>query len=331
MVTDAMIERAAEAIWQDQWTRTHDGRPRLVPWADANPEQAEHARSEARAALTAALSAPVGDGEIEQTLAGETVCGAPVLGWLWEEDAPSVVVGGKTPRVAFHWSTPPSYVSVTRLVDATALRSLSAQLAEAERERDEWRSRAESNYGKGSDGEIYAAHSRALALRAALTAALARAEKAEADLVIAKERLNFEVGKRLASDEAMMAIAAERDALKAEKAKAWYDFCLAESKARFKACDAEPRLFVRMIRSFDVTEPHCDPLYEITEGRAVELLAERERRSCASTIAERDRLAGLIRKHWKGNCFGGIDHADAREIREALSSRLNAEGGAADA
>lgn len=61
--------------------------------------------------------------------------------------------------------------------------------------------------------------------------------------------------------------------------KVWYDMCLEENKARFRACDADPRTFVRTLRAVDPAYSDGDPDYEISEGRAVELLAERERRA----------------------------------------------------
>lgn len=71
---------------------------------------------------------------VEQTISGETVAGVPVLGWMWEVDAP---LAGKTRQTAYHWSTPPSNVNVTRLVDATALERVV-------RERDTLRARLET-------------------------------------------------------------------------------------------------------------------------------------------------------------------------------------------
>jgi len=61
--------------------------------------------------------------------------------------------------------------------------------------------------------------------------------------------------------------------------KVWYDMCLEENKARFRACDADPRTFVRTLRAVDPAYSDGGPDYEISEGRAVELLAERERRA----------------------------------------------------
>jgi hypothetical protein len=54
---------------------------------------------------------------VTQTMEGERVDGVPVLAWMRQEETPL----GPMPRLAFHWSTPPKNVAITRLVDAAAL------------------------------------------------------------------------------------------------------------------------------------------------------------------------------------------------------------------
>lgn len=73
--------------------------------------------------------------------------------------------------------------------------------------------------------------------------------------------------------------------LEGERAQAWYDVTVVENKRRFAACDEAPRLFIRHLRAPDKSEPFNpdDPLFEISEGRATELLAEREARAVERT------------------------------------------------
>lgn len=84
-------------------------------------------------------------------------------------------------------------------------------------------------------------------------------------------------------------------ALETERAMAWYDYTVAEGTKRFQSCDADPRLFIRGLRAIDpMYSSDGDPEHEISEGRAVELLAERERRAVdRATAALRRRVAEL--------------------------------------
>lgn len=68
--------------------------------------------------------------------------------------------------------------------------------------------------------------------------------------------------------------------LEAERARSWYDFCVAENIARFAACAESPHDFVQTIRAMagEWAGREHEVEFEISRCMAVELLAERERR-----------------------------------------------------
>lgn len=57
-----------------------------------------------------------------------------------------------------------------------------------------------------------------------------------------------------------------------------YKAALEENRRRFDACDDEPRLFIRRLRAI-LEWNDGDPEFELSEGMATSLLAERERRA----------------------------------------------------
>jgi hypothetical protein len=67
--------------------------------------------------------------------------------------------------------------------------------------------------------------------------------------------------------------------LETERDRSWYDFCRAESRARFAACAKSPHDFVQTIRAMggEWAGREHEVEFELSRGRAVELLAERER------------------------------------------------------
>ncbi|MGV6875863.1 hypothetical protein ACUSIJ_24660 [Pseudochelatococcus sp. B33] len=103
--------------------------------------------------------------------------------------------------------------------------------------------------------------------------------------------------------------------LECARAKAWYDVTFAENRRRFAACDDAPRIFIRHLRAPDKSEPFNpdDPLFEISEGRATELLAEREARAverATTPLADRIRALEEALRPFGETYEAGIDDDD---------------------
>jgi hypothetical protein len=88
----------------------------------------------------------------------------------------------------------------------------------------------------------------------------------------------------------------------------FYQFSMWSAQRRFSVCEADPRMFIRELRGLEPDEHgyHKEPFYLVTEGRAVELLTERERR--AFERGKESRIAAL--------------EADNARLREATLDTL---------
>lgn len=102
--------------------------------------------------------------------------------------------------------------------------------------------------------------------------------------------------------------------------RAVYDLVLQEQRERFALCDAEPRLFIRLVRAIE-DGPIDDPLFELSEGRATELLAERERRAVERAIANVEAMAIVLEN--SVITFGGVAQTGlGRKAANALRGHL---------
>ena len=101
--------------------------------------------------------------------------------------------------------------------------------------------------------------------------------------------------------------------LEIERAKAWYDYTIKEGRSRFSVCDHNPRVFIRHLRGIEDMDGY-DPIFELSEGRATELLAERERRAVRWAIRKAASAA-------RDSCLVPPDGGSPTEVEQEAAER----------